>query len=62
MNPGNADLIRQKQKLLTQFVSETKTKLDALRQARKKLDKEGLTRPMLTTDVFSVRFSKPKTS
>ena len=42
MNPGNADLIRQKQKLLTQFVSETKTKLDALRQARKKLDKEGL--------------------
>ena len=43
-------------------MSETKTKLDALRQARKKLDKEGLTRPMLTTDVFSVRFSKPKTS
>lgn len=42
MNPGNADLIRQKQKLLTQFVSETKTKLDALRQTRKKLDKEGL--------------------
>ena len=42
MNPGNADLIRQKQKLLAQSVSETKTKLDALRQAQKKLDSEGL--------------------
>ena len=42
MNPGNADLIRQKQKLLAQSVSETKTKLDALRQAQKKLDAEGL--------------------
>lgn len=42
MNPGNADLIRQKQKLLAQSVSETKTKIDALRQAQKKLDAEGL--------------------
>ena len=42
MNPGNADLIRQKQELLSKSVAETKTKLDALRQAQKKMDAEGL--------------------
>lgn len=42
MNPGNSDLIRQKQELLSKSVSETKTKIDALRQAQKKMDAEGL--------------------
>lgn len=42
LHPGNTDLIRQKQKLLSQSVAETRTKLDALRQAQKKLDAEGL--------------------
>lgn len=32
-NPGNADLLRQKQQLLTQQIENTKTKLDTLREA-----------------------------
>lgn len=42
LNPGNTDLVRQKQELLKQSISETKTKLDALRQAQKKMNAEGL--------------------
>ena len=42
LNPGNTDLVRQKQKLLGQSVTETRTKLDALRQAQKKLAAQGL--------------------
>lgn len=41
LNPGNADLIRQKHELLSKAVSETKTKVDALRQAQRKMDAEG---------------------
>ena len=41
LNPGNTDLVRQKQKLLGQSVTETRTKLDALRQAQKKLAAQG---------------------
>ena len=42
LNPGNMDLVRQKQKLLSQAVTETRTKLDARRQAQKKLAAHGL--------------------
>ncbi|MCF0228638.1 MAG: phage tail tape measure protein [Parasporobacterium sp.] len=42
LNPGSLDLVRQKQELLKKSISETKTKLDALRQAQKKMDAEGL--------------------
>lgn len=37
-NPTSVDLWRQKQTLLTQKVNETKTKLDALKEAKAKLD------------------------
>lgn len=33
LDPGNTDLMAQKQKLLTQAISETKEKLDALKLA-----------------------------
>lgn len=42
LHPGNTDLVRQKQKLLAQSITETRTKLDALRQAQKKLKDQGL--------------------
>lgn len=41
-NPGNVDLWRQKQTLLSQKISETKTKLDTLKQAQAKMDAEGV--------------------
>lgn len=39
-NPTNVDLWRQKQQLLTQKVSETKQKLDILKQAQQQMDAE----------------------
>lgn len=39
-NPGNTELLAQKQTLLKQRVDETKTKLDALRAAQAKLDED----------------------
>ena len=39
-DPKNTDLLRQKQELLTKSVSETKTKLDALKAAKEKADKD----------------------
>ena len=41
-NPGSVDLWRQKQTLLTQRVSETKQKLDALKQAQRQADTSGI--------------------
>lgn len=41
-NPKSVELWRQKQQLLTQKVSETTTKLDALKQAQKKMDADGV--------------------
>ena len=41
-NPGNVDLWRQKQTLLTQKIGETKKKLDTLKQAQAKMDAEGV--------------------
>lgn len=41
-NPTSVELWRQKQQLLTQKVEETKTKLDALKQAQAKMDAEGV--------------------
>lgn len=41
-NPTNVELWRQKQDLLTKKISETKTKLDTLKQAQAKLDAEGV--------------------
>lgn len=41
-NPTNVDLWRQKQQLLSQKINETKSKLDVLKQAQKKLDAEGI--------------------
>lgn len=42
LNPGNTDLVRQKQKLLAQSITQTKTKLDALRQAQAKMKSRGV--------------------
>lgn len=44
LDPSNTELLRQKQKLLADAVSETKTKLDALKEAEKQAEnqfKEG---------------------
>ena len=41
-NPTSVELWRQKQQLLTQKVEETKTKLDALKQAQAKMDADGV--------------------
>lgn len=41
-NPTSVDLWRQKQTLLTQKVQATKDKLDALKQAQKKMDAKGV--------------------
>ena len=42
LNPANVEMVRQKQQILSQSVSQTKTKLDALRQAQAKLKAQGL--------------------
>ena len=39
-DPKNTDLLRQKQELLTKSVSETKTKLESLKAAKEKADKD----------------------
>lgn len=41
-NPTSVELWRQKQDLLTKKVNETKTKLDALKQAQKQMDASGV--------------------
>lgn len=41
-NPTSVELWRQKQQLLTQKVNETKTKLDALKQAQNQMDASGV--------------------
>ena len=38
MDPGNTELLEQKQRLLNNAVEETKTKLDALKQAQSSID------------------------
>lgn len=43
LDPGNVDLLKQKQKLLTDAVSNTKDRLDTLKDAYKKLESEGNT-------------------
>ncbi|MEY8366085.1 phage tail tape measure protein [Anaerovoracaceae bacterium 41-7] len=40
MDPGNIDLLRQKQTLLTQAVAETKSKLDTLKEAEKQAQEQ----------------------
>lgn len=40
MDPGNADLLAQKQKILAQAVSNTRQKLDALKEAEKQVQKQ----------------------
>lgn len=42
MDPGNMDLLREKQELLTNSINETKNKLDALKEAKKRADEEGI--------------------
>lgn len=41
-NPTSVELWRQKQQLLTQKVEETKSKLDALKQAQARMDADGV--------------------
>ena len=41
-NPTNVDLWRQKQQLLTEKVTETKKRLDALKLAQKEMDAQGV--------------------
>lgn len=41
-NPGNVDLWRQKQELLKNKISETKEKLDLLKNAQKQMDASGV--------------------
>lgn len=41
-NPTSVELWKQKQELLSRKVAETKTKLDALKQAQAKMDAEGV--------------------
>lgn len=43
-NPTSVELWQQKQKLLTDKISQTKNKLDALKQAQKKMDASGVDR------------------
>ena len=67
-NPGSVDLWRQKQTLLTQKINETKTKLDALKQAQAKMDAQGvdknskeyreLQREIITTESKLKNFEK----
>ena len=40
LDPKNTELLKQKQQLLGQQISQTTTKLDALKQAQSKLDAE----------------------
>lgn len=42
LNPGNTDLLRDKQKALASEISNTKDKLSALEQAQKEMDAEGV--------------------
>ncbi len=42
MDPGNMDLLREKQVLLTNSIQDTKTKLEALKEAKKSADEEGI--------------------
>lgn len=42
LDPGNVELLRQKQQLLTQAVSETKQKLDVLQKAEEELKASGV--------------------
>ena len=42
LNPGNTDLLRDKQKALASEISNTKDKLSALQQAQKEMDAEGV--------------------
>ena len=41
LDPGNVDLLKQKQKLLTDAVGDTKDRLNTLKEAYKKLESEG---------------------
>ena len=43
-NPTSVELWQQKQKLLTNKISQTKNKLDALKQAQKRMDASGVDR------------------
>lgn len=51
LDPGNTELIQQKQRLLAQSISETKDKLDALREAQAKAD-EALKEGTITQDQY----------
>lgn len=42
LDPTNVDLLRQKQKLLTEQVKNTKTKLDELKKAQENMDSRGV--------------------
>lgn len=42
MDPGNVELLKQKQELLAKAVSDTKQKLDALKDAQAQLDAKGV--------------------
>ena len=44
LDPTNTELLKQKQALLADAVSETKTKLDALQEAQKHMDENGIDR------------------
>lgn len=67
-NPTNVDLWKQKQQLLTEKIGETKTKLDALKQAQAQMDAAGvdknsqeyreLQREIITTESKLKTFNK----
>lgn len=42
LDPSNVELLTQKEQLLTQAISETETKLDALKQAQEQMKEAGL--------------------
>ena len=42
LNPGNTDLVRQKQELLKESITETETKLEALKDALKQMKANGV--------------------
>ena len=54
LNPGNTDLLRQKQQLLTEAIDQTKTRLDQLREAQKNATKsedyDALQREIIETE------------
>ncbi|MBQ7758387.1 MAG: hypothetical protein IJ369_04945, partial [Anaerotignum sp.] len=52
MDPSNVDLLRQKEELLTKSISETETKLNALKKAKEQADKDMASGTQVNQDEY----------